>query len=140
MLLDSLFRKTSIPILSKALDIASLQQKILAKNIANISTPGYQKEEVSFEEDLQRAIRRNGLPGAATAPAHIPIGRVTTLSAQPPIVKSPAKAEGTGANNVDIDVEMAELAQNHIFYSTAAKLIAKNFNALKASIRGRSLT
>lgn len=146
MLLELLFRKTSIPILSRALDVASFQQRVIAKNIANISTPGYQKEEVSFEEDLRKAIRGEALPGAVTSEAHIPLGGAKTTSAQPRAVKSAEATDVSGAhtgrraNTVDVDTEMAELAQNQIFYSTAAKLIARNFTALKASIRGRSIT
>ncbi|ODB95133.1 flagellar basal-body rod protein FlgB [Candidatus Thiodiazotropha endoloripes] len=38
-----------------ALDVASLRQQVIAHNIANANTPGYQPQKVSFENILEQA-------------------------------------------------------------------------------------
>jgi flagellar basal body rod protein FlgB len=43
----------------------------------------------------------------------------------------------SGINNVDVDREMASLAENHLFFNAAQRLISRQFDGLKKSIAGR---
>jgi len=138
MLLDFLFKRTTIPLLEKSLDAASWRQRVIATNIANISTPGYKKLKVSFEEDLKRALEERGTEGVVTNPKHIPLGAKRVADVKPRIIRVDGAPLSSGVNNVDIDREMAELVKNQIRYDFAARLIARNFKILKQSIRGRS--
>lgn len=49
-------------LLSKALDVYSLRQKVTAANIANLDTPGYTAKEVSFESKLKSALSNDTNP------------------------------------------------------------------------------
>ena len=51
--------------LSSALDGLSLRQRAIADNIANINTPGYHAQRVSFEDRLRDAVADGS--GAVTA-------------------------------------------------------------------------
>jgi flagellar basal-body rod protein FlgB len=42
----------------------------------------------------------------------------------------------SGVNNVDIDLEMSELAQNQIRFKYAARMIAGAFTTMRRSISG----
>jgi len=42
--------------LSRALDLRTENQTVIASNIANADTPGYQAKELNFEKALARAI------------------------------------------------------------------------------------
>lgn len=88
----------SYDLIKKGLDVASLRQRIVSSNIANINTPDYKVNKVEFEKFLAKA----------KSDARIP----------EPIVK---KRTGTSVNengsNVDIDLEMTELAANEIYYN-----------------------
>lgn len=137
MLWDFLFRRTSIPLLEKSLNAASWRQKVIATNIANISTPGYKKLRVSFEEDLRRALEEKRIKGSITDPKHIPLGAKRVADVEPKIITVEDNSSSSGVNNVDIDQEMAELVKNQLRYEFAANLIARNFKLLKESIRGR---
>ena len=44
----------------------------------------------------------------------------------------------SGVNNVDIDKEMAELAENHLFFNVGVRLLAGGFSSLRKSITGRT--
>lgn len=106
-------------VLEKALDTAVLRQRNIAHNIANINTPGYKRYEVRFEDKLKEALELNpGLPLYRTHPLHLPSGR-TDIS--PEVVKDDSTTMRTDGNNVDIDREMVELAQNSLNYYVAVQ-------------------
>lgn len=130
--------QTAIPVLKKSLDVASVRQKVIANNIANITTPGYKRAEVSFEEELTKALGHNKLKGYTTHPHHIPVGKPEFDDLQPKVSTPEDDSLASGVNNVDIDHEMAELAKNQISYSFSARLISRKFKDLALAIRGRA--
>ena len=137
----SLFNKTSIPLLNKALDAYALRQKVIASNIANVATIGYRSQTVSFEDELAGTPQGQTITGTQTNERHIPIG---APSATDPAIevsdtnKGPAPINTSGVNDVDIDNEMAELAKDQIRFRLAARMIADTFRGMQKSIRGQS--
>ena len=53
----------STELLSKMVDYTALKQKVIANNIANVNTPGYKRMDVSFNQDLKRAVENQGSVG-----------------------------------------------------------------------------
>ena len=45
-----------INVLDKAADASALRNEIISNNIANNDTPGYKRQDVSFEKELDRAL------------------------------------------------------------------------------------
>ncbi len=134
---QSVIDKTSVPVLRRMLDLASFRHKLIASNIANVTTPGYVAKSMDFDSELRKALRPETLRICTTHPRHIPL---KSAKESPPEVHSDEESENTtGINSVDIDREMAELAQNQLVYQLGAKLTANKFRALKSAIRGRSL-
>ena len=138
----SLFNRTNIPLLGKALDAYALRQKVIASNIANIATAGYHSQTVSFEDELSGALQDSQISGTQTHQRHIPIG---APSAADPTIQvantntGPGMPPNTsGVNDVDIDNEMAELAKDQIRFRFAARMIADTFKGIQKSIRGQS--
>lgn len=132
-----LFTHTSIPLLSKALDAYALRHKVIANNIANITTPGYRRGEVEFEEELREALDGRAIKGRTSHPRHIPIGARSLDDVQPKVIVPDDPSMASGLNNVSIEQEMAEAAKNQLRYQLAAQGIAGMFRALKLSITGR---
>jgi flagellar basal-body rod protein FlgB len=131
-----LFQCTGIPLLGRALDAYALRQKVLASNLANISTPAYKRKEVSFQVELAGAMSHEMIAGARTHEGHLPVGVSTESEAR--IVE--AETHGiavNGVNNVDIDQEMAELAVNQLRFKFAARMLADAFKGIQKSIRGQ---
>ena len=130
----SIFNKTKVPLLSRALDAYSLRHKAIASNIANVGTSGYQPQTVKFEEELSEALRANGMAMSGASPQeeqNLPRPKLESAD------DSTARGElFSGTNEVDIDHEMAQLAQNQIRFRYAAKLLGETFRGLQKSIRG----
>ena len=48
-----------INVLDKAADAAWLRNDAISNNIANVDTPGYKRQDVNFEVQLERALKSN---------------------------------------------------------------------------------
>ncbi|MBT6563352.1 MAG: flagellar biosynthesis protein FlgB, partial [Candidatus Scalindua sp.] len=46
----------NVVLLSKLLDLTQTKNKVLANNIANANTPGFKKFDVTFHNELQKAV------------------------------------------------------------------------------------
>lgn len=138
----NLFENTRIPILSKALDAYSLRHQVISSNIANIGTPGYKSQSVQFENALSSAMSAGAVSGDVTNAKHIGIGIQSTAPDGPISVteNNPGTVDEedlkSGINDVDVDVEMAELAKNQIRFKYASRLLSESFRGIQKSIRG----
>lgn len=115
-----------------------MRHEAIASNIANISTPGYQRKEVQFEEKLQESLQTNIVSGKRTDSRHIPLGRSKLAQVNPQVKIDESEELDSGINNVDIDQEMADLAKNQIQFNASASLMARKFRGLKSAISGRN--
>ncbi len=138
MILERLFQKSDIPLLKNSLDAAALRHEVISSNIANVGTPGYQRKSVVFEEQLQASIGNAQLSGERTLPQHLPIGKSQPAETQAKVVVDSTTEMASGVNNVDMDLEMSELAKNQIEFSATATIIARRFRVLKEAIVGHS--
>ncbi len=140
MVENFLFEKTKIPLLQKALGVYTQRQKVIAGNIANIATPGYKRRDVEFETHFNDALTLGGaipLAGASTQPMHMAINGNDPNQIQGHVVESSdTETLASGVNNVDIDLEMSEIAENQIRFKYAARLIAQSFTSMRRAISG----
>lgn len=139
MIRDILFNKTGIPAALKSLDAAMLRSRTIANNIANVNTPGYQRVEISFENQLRSALKKSSVQGAVTQSGHIPLGRKDLDKVQPKAYKPIDPTLPSGVNNVDIDTEMSKLAENQLLFSFGARAIKERLKTLDGAIKGRSI-
>lgn len=111
-------------LLELLMDAAVTRQKVIAKNLANVDTPGYRAKDVTFSRDLSRALAGGGdlAPGGMT---------IETVERD-----GPANADG---NTVDLDREIAEMSSNSLAYQTLVTLVAMKTNQTRSAIAGRSL-
>ncbi len=137
-----LFDSTRIPILNKALDAYSARHKVIASNIANITTIGYRAKAVTFDEELSGAMEQLLLRPALTNERHMIAGGLPDGKEHVQVVDaasaglSPIDPNSGVPNNVNIDNEMAELAKNQIRFKFSSKLLGETFRGLQKSIRG----
>lgn len=104
-------------VLSDALDRSALRQAVYSANIANASVEGYQRMEVAFDAELERAtlaMSNMGSTGAAlSSSAHV----VATNDV------------------VKLDKEMALLARNALQYQTLLGAYEKEIGLLRMAIK-----
>lgn len=122
-------------VLERALAASALRHKVIANNIANVNTPGFKKSRVRFEDELQQALDGSRIPLAATDPRHLP-GRHAASIPTPQTVPVTGTTMRRDGNNVDIDQEMALMAENNIYYSALAQQMANYFSGIKTAING----
>jgi flagellar basal-body rod protein FlgB len=108
-------------LLHQVLTVASLRQRVIAQNIANVNTPGYRRMEVEFEADLARALSNPQANPASVQPKVV-------------IADGPERVDG---NTVDIDREMGDLSKNALLYEAAAQILASRIASQRAAIAGR---
>lgn len=137
-----LFDNTKIPILSNALDAYTLRHKVISSNIANIGTPGYRAKAVEFESALNTQLAKTSVTNSVTHKQHFDLSSANAAADSPSVVDATPDSLSeeemkSGINDVDIDVEMAEMAKNQIRFKYVSKLLGESFRGLQKSIRGQ---
>ncbi|OKL37144.1 flagellar basal body rod protein FlgB [Domibacillus mangrovi] len=121
---------SSITSLERGLNYASMQQKAIANNIANVDTPNYKSQEVSFKQALRK--KTDLLQANRTNDRHF----VFTYSSDGTIIAKKNLSYNESGNNVDIDQEMSDLAANQIYYNALTDRLSSKFSSLSNVIRG----
>ena len=136
MKVDNFLFKGRIPLMNRALDTYSLRMTTSAKNIANINTVGYKPQRVKFEELFSEQMTLNG---TKTNEKHIPLGPnpEPTGELKDRVIPKP-EAVMSGENDINIDKEMAEVAQTQIRFQFVSQSMSKHFKHLSAAITGNS--
>lgn len=122
-------------LLKKALDASYLRHQAISNNIANINTPNYKADRVVFEEELKKSMSEMGVQLKATHKNHFGI-RDANQVVEPRMVKDNSPAMRNDGNNVDIDMEMANLAANQILYNTLVQQANQKISTLRYVIHG----
>lgn len=119
---------------------AQVRHQVLANNIANVNVPGFQAQEVTFEEHLKEALQGTpadaGLRGLTTDERHIPIGPETAAATpvEPRIRPQLGTVMRQDGNNVDLEAEMAKLAANQLWYQSLVRSLQDEFTRLRTAI------
>lgn len=125
----------NIDLLSKGLSAYSLRNKVISNNIANVETPDFKRQDVKFDEILKKNIENNRtLVGYSTNKKHIKINSENIGNVNPEVYTEKNTKSRLDGNNVDIDVEMAELSKNHIKFSLLSQKISGYFRKIKNAI------
>ncbi|GEL75884.1 flagellar basal body rod protein FlgB [Tenuibacillus multivorans] len=117
--------------LEQGLKYASLKNKTIAHNLANIDTPNYKAKDVTFKEQLGQAQSR--IEAKRTHSKHIPF---STSNQGIEITSRENVTYNHNGNSVDIDKEMTELAENQIYYQALIDRVNGKFNSIKTILRG----
>lgn len=111
-----------------ALDAALLRHQVIANNIANANTPGYQVKRLNFEEHL------SGFTSELTSyDEHTKMARLDSVAANlhegSPMVVSDNET-------VELDREMIKLTENTIRYQAILKTAGLRGELLSMAING----
>lgn len=118
--------------LESGLTYASVKQKTIAQNIANVDTPNYKAKDVSFKQMLADA-QTNSITANKTDAKHIDFQSET---ATPGVYSYSNLSYRENGNGVDMDAEQASLAENTIYYNALTERISSKFNTLQTVLKG----
>jgi flagellar basal-body rod protein FlgB len=108
-------------LLPRFVEATNLRLRVLAMNVANVNTPGYQRLDVDFEGSLQRQISQGG--------------QASTV--RPRVVEGGGGVARADGNNVDIDREMGRLTKNALLHTLYAQLQSGNMARMRSALTGR---
>lgn len=122
---------------AEALNLRAFRQELLAANIANADTPGYQARDIDFRKSLEDAFagRAPGVQLAQSARGHVQPAAGAPAQPATPLYRTVVQASLDG-NTVDMDVERAQFAENAIRYEANLTFINSQLKALLAAIQG----
>lgn len=121
-------------VLQKGLEASSLRQQVLSNNIANIDTPNFKRSDVNFQDVLGAAMgQQNGtLPLKTTSPQQL---SGITADGGSGVVVDQSTSMRTDGNNVDIDSEMTNVAENGLYYNSLTSVISSQLGLLRMVIK-----
>ena len=120
---------------AKVLDLQMAKHTVLASNIANKDTPGYQAADIKFNTEVQKALERERAPLGRTNPAsryNRSGPRIEDVRAER--VDRPMPLVGKDLNNVHLEKEMTELVSNTLSYKANVQMISKKLAMLSYAI------
>ena len=123
----------------EAINLREQRQKVLASNIANADTPGFQARDIDFSAQLARALSR-GRPGeqalqlTLTSGQHIPAAaRAMTL---PHLLYRVPDQPAADGNTVDMDRERVQFADNSVRYQADLTLLSARIKQMMSVMQG----
>lgn len=123
----------------EALNLSAKRQEILAANIANADTPGFQARDLDFSSELKKVMERgrpetNGVSLALTSSRHIPAQAASTSSTEL-LYRIPDQPSLDG-NTVDMDRERTQFADNGVKYQTGLTVLGGQIKSMLSVLQG----
>jgi flagellar basal-body rod protein FlgB len=94
------------------MNLVSARQKLVASNIANADTPGFQTKDIDFENELQSQMS----------------------GSKPNVIEVSGLKNKNDGNNVDMDREARLLAENALRFSVASQLAHSEISTIRTAI------
>ena len=123
-------------LMEKTLNFRTQRHELLASNVANKDTPRYQAQDLVFEKALDKALDAD-VPGLlrTTNPLHMDGNNTPPLElVKAQRINSSAPFVGFDGNTVDLDREMAKIAENQLMYNASTRMLSHQFRMLKTAI------
>lgn len=130
-----LIESESMKKLERALDASALRQNVLSQNLANVNTPYYKRLDIDFKTVFAAEVDKNELQLYRTHPKHIP--SATPVEGAINVTRETKTLERYDQNNIDPEYEMAQVAENSLFFQAVSQKLAGKFSTLKMVIRGQ---
>jgi flagellar basal-body rod protein FlgB len=99
--------------IERYMNLLSSRQKLVAANIANADTPGYQTKDIDFQAELENQIGNSN----------------------PNVMDVPGLKTKNDGNNVNVDREARLLAENALRFSVASNLARGELSMVRSAIQ-----
>lgn len=126
----------NLALLQKSLELQTRRNSMLAANVANRETPGYRAQDLVFEKELDKAYNSDK-PGPLNIsdPRHFDgVQREPLEDVDGTQINSFNPDPRMDGNTVDLDKEMAKLAENQLMYQAGVRSVNWKFRMLKSAI------
>lgn len=117
--------------LQAALSRAATRHAVLLGNLANVSTPGYKRRDISFAVSLRDADALG--PLRRTHPKHAPAP--TSPKSWGATADEDLRSIRSDGNSVDLETEVAALVETQLHFSALTMVARRYFQGLREVIR-----
>jgi len=104
---------SDVELIGRALDGLAVRHRVVASNLANQSTPGFKRSEVTFEDQLEGVLK----------------GR----KFEPEIEIDRSQGNGDG-NNVEAETELATLTRVELVYQVLTRSLQHKANMMRLAM------
>ena len=131
MFIERLLNQGNAPLLERTLEFTAARHRLIAENVVNVDTPGYQQKDMSlekFQAMLRERVeaRRESGPGATS---------LDDLSGE---LEHPERGilfhDG---NNRSMEQLMSDQAKNALLHNMVVELLKKQYGAMESALRER---
>ncbi len=126
----------TVKLLENLLNYCTEKNKVIAKNLSNIGTENYQREDIMFKDILDQKV--NSLLKTDNEK------HISSLKAELPQdqkfehIFDDSTEMDSGVNNVNIEKEMSDLAENTLRYKFASRKVGDYYKNIQNVIKGGS--
>jgi flagellar basal-body rod protein FlgB len=129
-----LIENRSSKLLERSMDASNLRQQLLNQNLANVNTPHYKRLDIDFKTLLDHAVK-DQLEMMRTHPRHI--GNAVSEIGPVRITRETKTLSRYDTNNIDPEFEMAQVAENSLYFQAISERWKGKMTSLKMVIEGR---
>jgi flagellar basal-body rod protein FlgB len=121
-----------------ALDVRARRGELIARNLANADTPGYQARDIDFRQAMARASGdpTSGVTLSTTQPGHIGAANGAEGATDADLKYRTPLAPSLDGNTVDAQIEQASFAENAVRYQATLTFLNSKFRGLLTAILG----
>src|SRR5690606_16407239 len=113
----------SLSVHARALELRTQRSEILAANLANEETPGFQARDFDFAAEMRRL-------------EHVPAGQVRSALSNGQLQYRVPFQPSQDGNTVEAGVEQAEFARNSMDFHTSLTFLSMKIRGLRQAIEG----
>jgi len=129
-----IFQSTTIPVLEQVVNFAEARQTVLAGNLANLHTPGYQARDLSVEEfqsRLKEAIEARDQAPAVQSPGDLAAQWSSSIAQA---AENPQSILYHDQSNDSVEFQVTEMVKNQLQHNLALSILTSQLRLLLAAV------
>ena len=129
MFIERLLNQGNAPLIEQAVKFSAARQKLLAEDMANVSTPGYVQKDLSVQK-FQEMLRER-----ADARDSAPVGSTTFDDVTGELISPTSNILFHDRNNRSVEQLMSDQAQNAMLHNMMIELLRRQFSQIQEALR-----
>jgi flagellar basal-body rod protein FlgB len=133
-----IFQSTTIPVLEQVVNFAEARHTVLAGNLANLHTPGYQARDLSvteFQSRLKEAIEARDQAPAAQSPGDLAAHWSSMIAKA---AENPQGILYHDQSNDSVEFQVTEMVKNQLQHNLALSILTSQLRLLQAAVSERA--
>jgi flagellar basal-body rod protein FlgB len=133
-----IFQSSTVPVLEQVVNFAEARHTVLAGNLANLQTPGYQARDLSvteFQGRLKEAIEARDQAPATQSPGDL-AARWSNMMAK--AAENPQSILYHDQSNDSVEFQVTEMVKNQLQHNLALSILTSQMRLLQAAVSERA--